>query len=152
MLEIVQAGIGDIDELTRMFEAYRAFYRQPAAPAEAKAFLLERLRTDESVVFLALTADSKAVGFTQLYPTYSSTRLARLWQLNDLYVDPAARNQSVARMLMDRAKRLARETQAVGLQLETEKTNDIGNHLYPAAGFTLDTEHNLYSWANDTLD
>jgi len=46
-----------------------------------------------------------------------------------------------------RCKSLCRETNACGLILETEKSNVPGNSLYPKAGFTLDEEHNHYSWS-----
>lgn len=35
---------------------------------------------------------------------------------------------------------------ACGLILETAKTNIVGNELYPKVGFSLDKEHNYYSW------
>ena len=38
------------------------------------------------------------------------------------------------------------ETNACGLLLETEKTNLIGNQLYPRTGFEVDNEHNYYNW------
>ncbi|MNL56402.1 hypothetical protein D3C87_1798930 [compost metagenome] len=49
-------------------------------------------------------------------------------------------------MLIDRCKTLCYETGACGLLLETEKTNDIGNQLYPKCGFEVDEDHNYYNW------
>ena len=37
--------------------------------------------------------DAKAVGFTQLYPSYSSVNMASLWVLSNLFVDPRHRGK-----------------------------------------------------------
>ena len=75
-------------------------------------------------MFLA-ERDGRPVGFVQLYPVFSSTaaRPRRLWLLNDLFVAPEARGGGVARALMQRARRLAEETDAVGLELATAHAN-----------------------------
>ncbi|WP_271711513.1 GNAT family N-acetyltransferase [Marinigracilibium pacificum] len=72
--------------------------------------------------------------------------MKRVWLLNDLFVDEKYRGKGISVALINRAKKLAKETNAVGLMLETEKSNDIGNNLYPKTGFTLDKDHNYYSW------
>src|SRR5690606_40313595 len=84
----------------------------------ARQWLRERLRFGESVVLLARRGDA-IVGFVQLYPMYSSVRMARTWILNDLYVDAGARRQGVARALLDAAAGFAREDGAAGICLET---------------------------------
>ena len=65
---------------------------------------------------------------------------------NDLFVAPEYRSQGISVLLIDRAKQLARETNAVALTLETAKSNVIGNALYPKTGFVLDKDHNFYEW------
>ncbi len=152
-ISIDQADVANLPELTELFELYRAFYKKPSAPDQAEAFLRERLERNESIVYLAyankdIPNRQHAVGFTQLYPIFSSTQMKRLWLLNDLYVREDYRGQGISRMLIDRAKQLARTTQASGLLLETAKDNHIGNILYPRAGFTLASEHyNFYLWS-----
>jgi GNAT superfamily N-acetyltransferase len=69
-----------------------------------------------------------------------------LWLLNDLYVKPMHRGQGHSIALIDAAKKLAIDTDAAGLMLETAKTNDVGNQLYPKTGFVCDHDHNYYSW------
>ena len=85
-------------------------------------------------------------GFVQLYPLFSSTRMKRLWLLNDLYVNPGYRGQNISVQLINRAKELVNETSACGLMLETAKSNEIGNKLYPRTDFILDEEHYYYFW------
>ena len=91
------------------------------------------------MIFLA-ERDGRPVGFVQLYPVFSATarRPGRLWLLNDLYVAPEAREGGVARALMMRARRLAEETGACGIELVTARTNTIGQHLYEAVGYRRD--------------
>lgn len=146
-MQIIQATSAHLDEITRLFDAYRVFYRKPSDVDGARQFLAERLNLEDSVIFLSKEeATSVFTGFVQLYPLFSSTRMAKLWLLNDLYVDPAYRGRAFGKALIERAKTLARDTNAAGLMLETEKSNTIGNNLYPATGFELIDGSNFYFW------
>ena len=139
------ATLTDLSSLVKLFDAYRVFYEKETDVKAATEFLKARLEANESVIFVA---DDNGVlsGFVQLYPLFSSTRMKRLWLLNDLFVDPAFRGKGISVALIDAAKNLCRETQACGMMLETAKSNVIGNKLYPATGFELDGDHNYYSW------
>lgn len=86
----------------------------------------------------------KALGFTLLYPTWSSLSMKPWWQLNDLYVVPEARQHGVARELMERARRLAEETGAAGLGLETAKDNFAAQKLYEQLGWKREEEFFRY--------
>ncbi len=136
----------DLGSLALLFDAYRVFYEKPSAPDEARQFLADRMERQESVLFVAVTDSFTLVGFVQLYPLFSSTRMKRLWLLNDLFVHPDHRGQGHSIALIEAAKQLCRETDACGLMLETAKTNQIGNKLYARTGFTSDEAHNYYSW------
>jgi GNAT superfamily N-acetyltransferase len=145
---IRQAGVDDAPLVAPLFDAYRQFYQQPSDPGLALAFIRARLEAGESVIFLA-EPDSRPVGFVQLYPLFSSTaaRPRRLWLLNDLFVTPAARGGGVARALMLRARRLAEETDAVGLELATAATNVAAQHLYESLGWRRDEMFPRYELA-----
>lgn len=73
---------------------------------------------NDSVIFLADM--NGPVGFTQLFPSFSSPSMKRLWLLNDLFVMPEARRSGVAKALLERARQHALEIQAKGLMLRTE--------------------------------
>jgi len=148
MNTIREANISDLDSLTSLFEAYRAFYLKPADQDAARQFLKTRMEAGESVVYMAFV-DDEAAGFTQLYPLFSSTRMKRLWLLNDLFVAPQHRGKGISKLLLEKAKDLTRSTGACELMLETAKSNEIGNQLYPAAGFELNTDFNWYHWSVD---
>ena len=134
-----QAGPTDVDMVAPLFDAYRGFYDQPSDLPLARAFIAARLERGESVVFVA-ERDGRAVGFVQLYPLFSSTapRPRRLWLLNDLYVAPEARSSGVGRALLARARRLAEETGAAGLELVTAATNSGAQRLYESVGYRRD--------------
>lgn len=145
-LLIEEAGLDDISELAVLFDAYRIFYKKTSDLKAAKNFLIDRIKNKESVIFIGRDKNGKAVGFTQLYPLFSSTSMARFWLLNDLFVAPKYRGQGYSKALIEEAKQLCVSTNAVGMMLETASDNHVGNKLYPSIGFTLDEEHNFYSW------
>jgi hypothetical protein len=86
-----RASLADLDQIVPLFDAYRQFYGQAHNLALAREFLRERLEQDQSVIFLALGSSGSAAGFTQLYPSFSSASVQRIFILNDLFVDPAVR-------------------------------------------------------------
>lgn len=150
-MRIKTAEVADLKELAQLFDAYRVFYRKESDVEQAFSFLKERIEHNESVIYIAFNEASIMTGFTQLYPRFSSTRMKRLWLLNDLYVHPTYRGLGISKALIEQAKELVRETKACSLTLETEKSNIIGNKLYPATDFSLDEEHNYYYWDNQLI-
>lgn len=146
MISIKKGKLLNLSLIAPLFDAYRVFYEKESDLLGATAFLKERLENEESVIYLTVDEHETALGFIQLYPLFSSTRMQRLWLLNDLYVDPSARRMGVAKLLLERAKEHARETGAHGFFLETSVDNVEGNKLYPAVGMTLNDDHNSYWW------
>ncbi|ANQ50680.1 GNAT family N-acetyltransferase [Flammeovirga sp. MY04] len=141
-----QATLQDLEQVTTLFDGYRVFYRKESDINSARIFLKERLELNDSIIYVD-EQEGVLTGFTQLYPLFSSTRMKKLWLLNDLYVDPKFRGKGISLQLLDKGKELAVESGACAVMLETEKTNNIGNQLYPRAGFTLNTESNFYEWS-----
>lgn len=147
-MHIIRATPEHTDLVAPLFDAYRQFYKQKSDLAGARAFIGERLNKDQSVIFLALDGEAKwqqAVGFTQLYPSFSSSSMRRLWILNDLFVVPSARKQGVAEALMERARQLALETKADGLTLETATDNHTAQRLYEKLGYKKDVVYFRYN-------
>ncbi|HSL68826.1 MAG TPA: GNAT family N-acetyltransferase [Longimicrobiales bacterium] len=140
---IRRATPADLAALVPLFEAYRAFYQQAPDPDQVRAFLDSRLSHEESVVFVAFQ-DSHAIGFTQLYPTFSSLYMTRVWILNDLFVAPEARRLGVAAALMQQARSFAAQTGAIGLTLETAITNTAAQRLYERLGWQRDQQFYRY--------
>ncbi|WP_443088452.1 GNAT family N-acetyltransferase [Vibrio sp. LaRot3] len=93
------------------------------------------MKHNESVIFLALDDEGNALGFVQLYPSFSSVSAARTWILNDLFVADNARRMGVAKKLMNAAKEMALETEVKGLALETADSNVNAQKLYESLGY-----------------
>ncbi|MFV1883732.1 MAG: GNAT family N-acetyltransferase [Balneola sp.] len=148
-MKISRATLSDLDDLNELFDGYRVFYEKESDKKRSKAFLKARIENEESVIFISRDAAGIATGFTQLYPLFSSTRMNRVWLLNDLFVEPRYRGKGYSKALIEAAKELCRTTGAAGMTLETAKDNYVGNQLYPAMGWKLDTEHNFYHWETD---
>lgn len=147
-LVVAQATLDDLDALTPLFDGYRMFYGKPSDPAMARAFLHERMALRESVIFLARAGEKgAALGFTQLYPCFSSVSARRLWILNDLFVAQSARGRGVAHALMERARRHAVETGALRLVLQTARDNVTAQALYESLGYARDEGMYEYSLA-----
>lgn len=145
-LTIRHATIHDLDAIAPLFDAYRSFYGQPSDPALARAFLAERFRHHESIVLLAIDDGGAAVGFTQLYPLFSSVSCTRKYLLNDLFVVPASRRSGAGRRLIEAASAFARAQGAASLSLSTGVSNATAQRLYESLGWTRDEsfyEYNL---------
>lgn len=135
-IEIKRIGLTEAQLVAGLFNQYRIFYNQFSDIGMAKAFIDERLQQNESIIFVAIdTEKQQAIGFTQLYPKYSSVRLSKNWILNDLYVDANYRKQGVGEKLIKTAMEFAKTTGATFVQLETAVDNYTAQHLYESIGF-----------------
>lgn len=136
-MEVFQASLENLDEVSKLFDRYRSFYNQPSSIEAAKAFLQERFQKGESTVFVA-DLDDRLVGFTQLYPSFSSVSMKPIWVLNDLFVEEPYRQRGIAKFLMKTAEKFARETGAVRIILSTQMTNHTAQFLYESLGYHRD--------------
>lgn len=132
-------------ELINLFDSYRVFYKQQSDPGLAEQFLAARLQNKESVIFVASISEGdgeKAVGFTQLYPKYSSARATKNWILNDLYVESGYRGRGIAQQLINVAMDFAQQQGAHFVQLETGVDNHRAQKLYEFVGFVQQAPEN----------
>lgn len=139
-----QAAVNDIDDLALLFDEYRRFYGQPSNPVAARVFLRERLDRKQSVLFIARDSGS-AAGFVQLYPSFSSVSLRRIFILNDLFVAPAHRRRGIGGLLLDEAADYAREVGALRMTLSTASDNAPAQALYESKGWTRDDRFWVYN-------
>ena len=146
-MNIFRATIDHLDQLAGLYDQYRRFYEQKPDLEACRNFLFERIRNNESVIFVAQQGHGEAVGFTQLYSSYCSVEMEKLIYLYDLFVAPQARRQGVARALMDAARQYAVSCGAGRLQLETAVTNHPGRKLYESLGWERDDEFYTYHLA-----
>jgi ribosomal protein S18 acetylase RimI-like enzyme len=144
-----QATIRDLEQLVPLFDGYREFYGRASDLRAAREFLLARFNNDESTVFIA-HEDENAIGFTQLYPSFSSISLARIFVLNDLFVHEQARRKGVASALMSAAVKFATALGADRLSLSTAITNAAAQALYQSAGWKREDQFLVYDLAIPT--
>ncbi|WP_317196550.1 MULTISPECIES: GNAT family N-acetyltransferase [unclassified Pedobacter] len=150
-IRIKQIDLTETNLVVGLLNQYRIFYNQFSDIGMAKAFLDERLQHNESIIFVATDSNTQqAIGFTQLYPKYSSVRLTKNWILNDLYVDENYRKQGIGEKLIKAAMGFAKTQGATFVQLETAVDNYTAQHLYESIGFVKqenDSEFFLYKIA-----
>ena len=145
MRQIIRpATLHDLDLLAPLFNAYRQFYGQPSDLIVARQFLSDRLSRNESVVLIAEDQVGAAIGFVQLYPTFSSILSAPMYVLSDLFVIPEARRRGAGTLLLRSAAENARTAGAVRLELATAIANAEARRLYEDLGWQRD-EFYVYS-------
>ena len=138
-----QAVTADIEALAVLFDQYRQFQGQAGDLAAARSFLVERFDHGESVVFIA-TAAGAVAGFAQLYPSYSSTSLSRVFILNDLFVLESVRRQRVASQLLAAVESYAWSFGASRVTLNVARTNVSAQQVYAARGWKQDDQFFMY--------
>jgi ribosomal protein S18 acetylase RimI-like enzyme len=143
-IKALRATAADLEAVAKLFDAYRGFYQQPSNLAQSRAFIAERMAGNESAIFLAQDENAEALGFVQLYPTFSSIDAHRTWLLSDLFTAPVARGRGVGRLLMNTARDFAVQTGAKGLVLETATDNFTAQGLYESLGYVRDTGYYTY--------
>ncbi|RUR79177.1 GNAT family N-acetyltransferase [Chlorogloeopsis fritschii PCC 9212] len=143
-MEVFLASIEHLESLSRLFDRYRVFYNQTSDIKAAKKFLQERFKNKDSVVFVA-EENGEMVGFTQLYPSFSSVSMKLIWILNDLYVEEPYRRKGIATLLMNAAEKYAKESGAVRFILATQISNTNAQKLYESRGYTKDKEFYHYA-------
>jgi len=129
----------DMDELSVLFDKYRIFYKQKSDVENARAFLKKRMKRKESVIFVAEERD-ELIGFTQLFPIFSSVSMKRTWLLNDLYVNERSRGIGAATKLLDAAKEFGAETNSKWLILQTAADNFTAQKVYEKNGWIKETD------------
>jgi len=145
-MRIVQATLEHLDLLTPLFIKYREFYGELPFPDSSRKFLETRLKRKESIIYLALADDEdKLLGYCQLFPSYSSLSLKRVWILNDIFVAEDARRMLVADRLLQTAKQMAKDTNAVRLRVATSVSNEVAQKTYESIGFREDIRFKNYT-------
>ncbi len=143
-MQVRRAHMDDLDEVTRLFARYRIFYGQISDLDAARQFIQMRFQQGDSTILIALD-ELRGVGFTQLYPSFSSVSMKRVWILNDLFVEETARCQGVGTQLMQAAESFARQTGAVIIALSTQMANQKAQSLYESRGYVKDEVFYHYS-------
>jgi ribosomal protein S18 acetylase RimI-like enzyme len=144
-MHIVKSTEKYLAQLVELFEEYRLFCGYQSSPKETKDFLKKLICNDESVIFIAIDTETDSVmGFVNLYPSYSTLALQRLWILNDLGVSSDYRGRGVSKALVQKVQEFAKETNAIRIELKTGTDNSTARNLYKSMNFTIDAENVYY--------
>lgn len=138
------ARIEQINDLSVLFDLYRVFYNQKSDIEAAKTFLNERFKNGDSKIFVAQD-NGTTLGFTQLYPSFSSVSMKQIWILNDLFVVESYRRRGVAKLLMDAAEKYALDSGAVRIVLATQISNTSAQKLYESRRYAKDEDFYHYA-------
>ena len=137
---ITLVNIEHLEDLVPLFNDYRIFYKQESNVRLASKFLKDRIQKNQSIIFMAYV-NNEAVGFTQLYPLFSSVSMKPMYLLNDLFVKSNNRGNGIGKALINKAKALCETQKNKGLALQTT-TDNPAKKLYERLGFIKD--HDLY--------
>jgi GNAT superfamily N-acetyltransferase len=143
-MDVFQARFEHLEDLSKLFDRYRVFYQSSSDLDAARTFLQARLTIGDSILFVVCDRD-RMVGFTQLYPSFSSVSMKRIWILNDLFVEETDRRKGAAKLLLSAAEDLARQTEAIRIILATQISNTTARSLYESRGYCRDEEFYHYA-------
>jgi GNAT superfamily N-acetyltransferase len=125
------ATTADAERLGAMLHDFQSEFGDPTPGPEALADHIRAAIERDEVVFVV--SDD---GFAQLsFRTWliSGTPVALL---EELYVAPEARGEGQGRALLEHAMELARERDAISIELNTSEADVAARSLYESAGFT----------------
>ena len=144
-MKILKATKEHVSEVAQLFDSYRQFYECEPDIEIAKLYISERIQNNESTIFLA-DDNGEKTGFVQMYPSFCSIDLTKIYILYDLYVVHNSRNSGVGALLMNRATEHAKEHGASRIDLMTAFSNKPGQYLYEKLGYKRVLE-DFYSYS-----
>lgn len=141
---IVPATTEHLEALLSLWAGYQGFYKvQNIDEVKNRAFIEDILLRPDAGLIHVVIQDGIAVGFSTLYFTYASTAVSQVAVLNDLYVDPAYRQQGLARQLLDHAQQTVKDLDIPVLRWMTQESNSAAQKLYEQ--YSKPSEWLLYS-------
>lgn len=138
-LQIIKVDTENINLASVIFNDYRIFYNQKSNIKSCYDFLLDRTINDESLIYLGLI-ENNPVAFMQIYQSFSSVGLKKIYILNDLYVAEQYRGKKIGRAMLVKALEVAKSKNITKIALQTAKTNQPAQNLYQSFGFIQDQE------------
>ena len=142
-MQFLKVTLEELDKVIPLFNQYRQFYNQPSDLEGAGAFLSARIEQNQSIIYLA-TIEGQPAGFVQLYPSFSSVSMRKVFILNDLYVEKNFRGLGIAQALIEKCFSFCEQEQAKYLTLQTAPYNKAAKQLYEKMGMEIDTEYDSY--------
>ena len=124
----------DYDQWLPLWDGYNAFYGRSgptALPAEVTAITWARFfDANEPVHALVAERDGELIGLAHYLFHRTTTAIAPLCYLNDLFTSEAARGKGVGRALIEAVYLQARQAGAARVYWQTHGTNATAQALY----------------------
>jgi ribosomal protein S18 acetylase RimI-like enzyme len=143
-MNIIECTEQHLECAAGLFNLYRIFYEQESDLAACREFITDNFEQKRSRIFLLFDDAGKAVGFSQLYPTYGSIAMRPFYYLSDLYVDKSCRQKGYAKHLMTFLTERFTAEGAQRLTLDTATSNKIAQHLYESLGYEQEQAYITY--------
>lgn len=135
-IKIRKIDAAEYKVVAEIFNKYRIFYNQPSNIILVENYIKQRLENNEAHIFIACSKEaSKPIGFTLLYPRFSSLAAKVNWLIGDMFVEEEHRRQGIGEQLLQTAINFAIEQKAVFVSLNTESDNNAARNLYEGFGF-----------------
>ena len=145
-IKIIKAEQKHIKEVGILFDLYRQFYKYESNLIESTNYIKDRIKNNESIIFIAINDANEAIGFVQLYETFGSLDLGKIIILYDLYVKKNHRKNNIGKQLMIKSHEYAKKIKAKRIQLSTAIDNFIGQSLYESLGYVKDIDFYTYDF------
>lgn len=133
-LRVRPVEAGDFDAWRPLWDGYNAFYGRHGATALAEDITRTTwsrfLDAQEPVHALVAESDGRLLGLAHYLYHRSTTQLAPVCYLQDLYTDEAARGRGVGRALIEAVAQRVREAGSPRLYWQTHETNATARALY----------------------
>ena len=140
-MRIFKAEQWNVPALLPLFEEYRLAHGMSENPDRTLTFLSNRIRFGESIFFIVMDENEKAVGFIQLYPCLSSLQLQRYWQLTDIFVQAGKYQNEIYKALIEKAKEFVAFTQSTRLTVEQDMQQRA---ILESEGFRLNPKKAMF--------
>ena len=144
--EIIKANVNHIKQVGELFDLYRQFYKYVSNINESTDYISERMKNNESIIFIATNKQKEVMGFVQLYETFGSLHLGKIIILYDLFVKKEFRKYGIGIKLMKESEEYAKSIGAKGIELSTAKDNLTAQSWYEKIGYIRDNEFYSYSF------
>jgi GNAT superfamily N-acetyltransferase len=126
----------DLPELLPLMRGYCDFYESDASDEKLLGMSRALIANPEleGVQLIARDEGGRAIGMATVFWTWSTTSVARIGTMNDLYVAPEARGSGAAEALIRACLDRCRERGAVRLEWQTAPDNHRAQAVYERVG------------------
>lgn len=138
MIEVVSKN--NLIEVLPLIRQYQEFYKVAEISDEKNcAFFSQFGESSPAGCQFIYRESGKVIGFATVYFSFTSSIVAKVAVLNDLYTLPSSRGMGVGRQLIEHCRNYAAEQGAMRLQWVTAPENEQAQKLYDSLNTSKST-------------